>query len=97
MKAPHAPPMPEPIGQATTTRCEICRHQAWAAQWIEDALSATREAGHPRPSIPVLHAAIAGYWQENGERYDLPNPPTLSQIDGHVRKHGHAKGWFLWD
>ena len=94
MKALPKPGAITPKGKPT--QCITCRHP-WAPQWIEDALVATHGDGHPRPATTAIHAAITAYWEENGEKHALAQPPTFLQIDAHVRKHGHARGWFLWD
>jgi len=90
------PPKPVAISPPNRTRCATCLHP-WAAKWIEDTFTATHAAGHPRPSVPVLHTAMMDYWRENRDKYGLSEPPPLGQVTGHTTQRHHPKGWFLWD
>ena len=89
-------PKPAPITTAQPRRCWTCTHP-WANDWLEDVLLVTKEAGHPRPTVPGIQRAMAAYHAEHGEKHGLVAPPTNASILNHLGTNQHSPRWNGWN
>ena len=76
-------------------RCHVCLN-AWACEWIEEAIEATRKAGLKMPEMPGLYEAMESYYKDHKAKFKLEAPPSRGSVYNHIRIYNHSKAWNSW-